>query len=92
MQKLIILVVAASTLVNCVPVWNRQQLFPGSMDQMNQNLEMQYELPLVKRNRLCLLNAGLSQGCDLSDIIMAKQQVHFTRLSRRMLLYRQANS
>ncbi|KHJ92744.1 hypothetical protein OESDEN_07362 [Oesophagostomum dentatum] len=27
----------------------------------------------VKRNR-CLINAGLSQGCDLSDILMAKQQ------------------
>ncbi|CAI4227434.1 unnamed protein product [Auanema sp. JU1783] len=30
--------------------------------------------PLVKRNRMCLINAGLSQGCDLSDILMAKQQ------------------
>ncbi|KAK6019153.1 hypothetical protein OSTOST_15221 [Ostertagia ostertagi] len=28
----------------------------------------------AKRNRMCLINAGLSQGCDLSDIIMAKQQ------------------
>ncbi|RCN40073.1 hypothetical protein ANCCAN_14018 [Ancylostoma caninum] len=28
----------------------------------------------VKRNRMCLINAGLSQGCDLSDILMAKQQ------------------
>ncbi|KAK6753497.1 hypothetical protein RB195_012844 [Necator americanus] len=27
-----------------------------------------------KRNRMCLINAGLSQGCDLSDILMAKQQ------------------
>ncbi|VDO47001.1 unnamed protein product [Haemonchus placei] len=29
----------------------------------------------AKRNRMCLINAGLSQGCDLSDILMAKQQV-----------------
>ncbi|KAJ1356963.1 hypothetical protein KIN20_014958 [Parelaphostrongylus tenuis] len=27
-----------------------------------------------KRNRMCLINAGLSQGCDLSDILLAKQQ------------------
>ncbi|VDL66700.1 unnamed protein product, partial [Nippostrongylus brasiliensis] len=27
-----------------------------------------------KRSRMCLINAGLSQGCDLSDILMAKQQ------------------
>ncbi|EYC21773.1 hypothetical protein Y032_0018g3523 [Ancylostoma ceylanicum] len=28
----------------------------------------------AKRNSMCLINAGLSQGCDLSDILMAKQQ------------------
>uniref|UniRef100_A0A1I7X8D4 Signal recognition particle receptor subunit beta n=1 Tax=Heterorhabditis bacteriophora TaxID=37862 RepID=A0A1I7X8D4_HETBA len=28
----------------------------------------------MKRDRMCLINAGLSQGCDLSDILMAKQQ------------------
>ncbi|CAJ0960815.1 unnamed protein product, partial [Mesorhabditis belari] len=27
-----------------------------------------------KRSRSCLINAGLSQGCDLSDIIYVKQQ------------------
>uniref|UniRef100_A0A1I7UN33 Neuropeptide-Like Protein n=1 Tax=Caenorhabditis tropicalis TaxID=1561998 RepID=A0A1I7UN33_9PELO len=28
----------------------------------------------MKRNRQCLLNAGLSQGCDLSDLLHAQTQ------------------
>ncbi|CAJ0590388.1 unnamed protein product [Cylicocyclus nassatus] len=36
--------------------------------------DWEYASPRPKRNRLCMINAGLSQGCDLSDILMAKQQ------------------
>uniref|UniRef100_A0A8R1E3V1 Uncharacterized protein n=1 Tax=Caenorhabditis japonica TaxID=281687 RepID=A0A8R1E3V1_CAEJA len=28
----------------------------------------------MKRNRQCLLNAGLSAGCDLSDLLQAQTQ------------------
>ncbi|EFP01962.1 hypothetical protein GCK72_016983 [Caenorhabditis remanei] len=28
----------------------------------------------MKRNRQCLLNAGLSQGCDLSDLLQSQTQ------------------
>ncbi|KJH52178.1 hypothetical protein DICVIV_01643 [Dictyocaulus viviparus] len=37
--------------------------------------DWEYTVPRTsKRNRMCLINAGLSQGCDLSDILMAKLQ------------------
>uniref|UniRef100_A0A0M3I493 Secreted protein n=1 Tax=Ascaris lumbricoides TaxID=6252 RepID=A0A0M3I493_ASCLU len=32
--------------------------------------------PIMKRSRLCILNAGLSQGCDLSDMLFAKLQAN----------------
>ncbi|CAD6197329.1 unnamed protein product [Caenorhabditis auriculariae] len=44
----------------------------------------------VKRNRMCLLNAGLSQGCDLSDILQAKnsgQQVHELRRAWKTMIF-----
>lgn len=31
---------------------------------------------IKKGNSLCIINAGLSQGCDLSDILFAKYQVN----------------
>ncbi|CAB3398932.1 unnamed protein product [Caenorhabditis bovis] len=36
--------------------------------------EQQQLWKAVKRNRLCMLNAGLSQGCDFSDMITAQNQ------------------
>lgn len=32
---------------------------------------------IERRETPCLINAGLSQGCDLSDILYAKYQVNY---------------
>ncbi|VDO23167.1 unnamed protein product [Heligmosomoides polygyrus] len=63
-------------LVVCFAVTeSRRQRTTGSERLGGASLSFSYSaVRPAKRNRMCLINAGLSQGCDLSDIIMAKQQ------------------
>ncbi|PAV81955.1 hypothetical protein WR25_05849 [Diploscapter pachys] len=50
-------------------------LFSGPDQEQLEQYRSFPSLPM-KRNRMCLVNAGLSQGCDLSDILMAKSQAN----------------
>ncbi|VDM55165.1 unnamed protein product [Angiostrongylus costaricensis] len=40
-----------------------------------------------KRNRMCLINAGLSQGCDLSDILDLLMLLLVIRLCTRFVSF-----
>uniref|UniRef100_A0A914W5F9 Uncharacterized protein n=1 Tax=Plectus sambesii TaxID=2011161 RepID=A0A914W5F9_9BILA len=82
----------------------------STLDQLreifeNYPVDYEYQLPNgktspEKRERACLINAGLSQGCDLSDFLQAKQQASkfssfavncpnpFAKWKRRRLIWR----
>ncbi|TKR82424.1 hypothetical protein L596_016152 [Steinernema carpocapsae] len=69
-------------------VWNRENLekFSQFLDEMTSNSNYPqlaigfppFEERPSKRSR-CLINAGLSQGCDLSDVLMAR--MHHNKFS-----------
>uniref|UniRef100_A0A915C592 Uncharacterized protein n=1 Tax=Parascaris univalens TaxID=6257 RepID=A0A915C592_PARUN len=72
-RMLFMLVVALKfTFAMIAPSYTSIDYFDRSLQHAN----VDESAPIIKRSRLCILNAGLSQGCDLSDMLFAKLQAN----------------